>query len=106
MQVLLLLSFANGMPSADDSALERGFSLSIAGVTLMPADASDMRPLLIQCIDMPHMRKRSILCLKTHPFKSQAAQLLRAAVMLLEPKALYPCCSAPDGWKPAAWSNC
>lgn len=31
MQVLLLLSFANGMPPADDSPLERGFSLSIAG---------------------------------------------------------------------------
>ena len=34
LQVLLLLSFANGMPSADDSALERVFSLSIAGAYL------------------------------------------------------------------------
>ncbi|CAL5229603.1 g12963 [Coccomyxa viridis] len=34
-RVLLLLSFANGMPSADDTALERGFSLSIAGSGLI-----------------------------------------------------------------------
>ena len=44
VQVLLLLSFANGMPSADDSALERGFSLSIAGVTVIPAGNPDLLP--------------------------------------------------------------
>ena len=31
MQVLLLLSFANGMPGADDSPVERAFSLAVAG---------------------------------------------------------------------------
>ena len=43
MQVLLLLSFANGMPSADDTALERGFSLSIAGMAPTSAEAPDTK---------------------------------------------------------------
>lgn len=31
LQVFLLLSFANGMPGPEDTPLERGFSLAVAG---------------------------------------------------------------------------
>ena len=60
LQVLLLLSFANGMPSADDSALERVFSLSIAGAHLS---------LSVVCI----ARNGRCCCLQCHPYRDTYA---------------------------------
>lgn len=48
-QVLLLLSFANGMPGAEDTLLERAFSLTIAGEAAVHTSAEPSNCRIPEC---------------------------------------------------------